>query len=251
MNIAKPCKIPVNTDPIASYNAAINERSDNDISSQNRRKRSIGAHTKYWKTGKTLKILVYRFNEHSFEAVKKGASKWLPYVNLKFDFFEMDEEDIYGSDEFLGDIRVDFQPLMNDAGSSRIGTDALTGDPQNPSMTLGINFDSSNYETTVIHEFGHALGMLHEHQHPDAEIPWNREQTYLYFSSLGFSRTEVDTQVFQRERVPGQTYTPYDRDSVMHYYISNSITDGDWHQPLNNTISQGDIAFMRKIYPAD
>jgi hypothetical protein len=28
----------------------------------------------------------------------------------------------------------------------------------------------------VLHEFGHALGLVHEHQHPAGGIQWNRPQ---------------------------------------------------------------------------
>ncbi|RON12974.1 peptidase M12 [Pseudomonas frederiksbergensis] len=250
MNQIKYCKTTPITDPIASYNSAINERPSNDNNiSGNRKKRSIGEHTKYWQVGKTLKILVFSYNEESFEAIKKGASKWLPYVNLKFDFIEMDEEDIYQSDQFLGDIRVDFQPYMNGSGGSRIGTDTITGNPQASSMTLGTDFSSPRYEYAVTHEFGHALGLLHEHQHPETEVPWDLDKTYTYYASLGFSRTEVDHNVLPLERIPGRTYAPYDRHSIMHYEVSNDITTGDWHQAENHQISQGDIAFMRRTYP--
>ncbi|MET0844718.1 MAG: M12 family metallopeptidase, partial [Pseudomonas sp.] len=174
----------------------------------------------------------------------------LPYVNLKFEFIEMDEQDIYESDDFLGDIRVDFQALFDNGGSSKLGTDALTGSPHTPSMTLGTNFSSPNYEFTVIHEFGHALGLNHEHQHPDAEIPWDREKTYAHMAAAyDFSRAEVDANVFPFERSAGRTYTPYDRHSVMHYQVLNELTMGDWHQPANLHISEGDKSAMRTIYP--
>lgn len=251
MNPHNYCTLPPSTNPIASYNTAINERPDNEItSSGNRKKRSIGEHTKYWQPGKTLKVLVYTYNELSFGTVKKGASKWLPYINLNFEFIEMDEEDILASEEFLGDIRVDFHPLLKDGGSSALGTDSLTGHPHTPSMTLGTDFASSHFENTVIHEFGHALGLGHEHQHPDTGIPWDREKAYVHFANAAnLSRAEVDANVFPLERVPNRTYAPYDRLSVMHYHVLDDLTVGDWHQPVNKNISDGDISFMRLIYP--
>jgi len=251
MNPYNYCQSRPNPNSLESYNIAINERPDNANNSiGSRKKRSIGEHTKFWSLGKTLKILIYTFNEHSFEIVKQGASKWLPYVNLKFDFIEMDEEDVFASDEFLGDIRVDFQPQFKSGGSSALGTDSLTGHPHTPSMTLGTEFSSPNFESTVIHEFGHALGLNHAHQHPDANIPWDREKAYYHYATVaGMSKSQVDAQVFPAERVPNQTYAPYDRYSVMHYQVFNELTTGNWQQPLNKSISAGDIAFMRQIYP--
>jgi hypothetical protein len=251
MNLINYCKTIATPDPLAAYSVAITESPRNAINgSGGLKKRSVGAHTKYWRPGRTLKILVYKYNEHSFQAVKNGANKWLPHANLNFDFIELDEEAIYDSEEFLGDIRVSFHPSFNNGGSSRLGTDALLGLPHDASMFLGIDFSKAHYENLVTHEFGHALGLLHEHQHPDAEIPWDREKAYAYFASAAnFSRAEVDSNVFPLERTPDRTYAPYDRHSVMHYYVSNQLTVGDWHQPVNVQISEGDIAAMRRIYP--
>ncbi|KAA0963120.1 M12 family metallopeptidase [Pseudomonas sp. ANT_H12B] len=251
MNTFTYCKSLHPTNAIDSYNAAISERPSNGtISSGSRKKRSVGDHTKFWTPGRTLKILVFQYDEHTFEIVKKGALKWLPYISLKFEFLEMDEQDIYSSEEFLGDIRVNFQPSFASGGGSSIGTDALTGCPHDASMQLGTNFSSPHYEGMVIHEFGHALGLNHEHQHPDANIPWDREKTYLYYQNvMGFTKQEVDFNVLPLERVPGRTYTPYDRQSVMHYNVRNELTIGDWQQTASMQISEGDIAMMKKAYP--
>lgn len=175
--------------------------------------------------------------------------KCLPYVNLNFEFIEIDEQTIIEPDDFLGDIRVDFQASIT-GGSSKTGTDSLTGSPHIPSMTLGTDFLSPNYEFIVIHEFGHAPGLHHEHQHPDAEIPWDREKTYIYMATQNFTRRDVDDNVFPLERIADRTYLPYDRHSVMHYLILNELTVGDWHQRTNLRISEGDISAMRTIYPS-
>ena len=214
------CKIIPTTDPVASYYAAKNENPNNILEGGgSRKKRGIGDHTKYWRPGKTLKILVYSYNEHSFEAVKSAASKWLPYVNLKFEFIEIEEDAIYQSNEFLGDIRVDFQVAFDGSGGSKLGTDSLTGSPHAPSMTLGTDFSSADYEYRATHEFGHALGLLHEHQHPDANIPFDRERTYTYFGSINFNKTDIDTNVFPLERIPGRLHEPYDRLSLSLIHI--------------------------------
>jgi serralysin len=34
---------------------------------------------------------------------------------------------------------------------------------------------NDEYSCVVLHEFGHALGCPHEHQHPEYDIDWNRE----------------------------------------------------------------------------
>lgn len=38
------------------------------------------------------------------------------------------------------------------------------------------------YSRVVLHEFGHALGAIHEHQHPEAAIPWDKPKVYEYYA---------------------------------------------------------------------
>ena len=49
------------------------------------------------------------------------------------------------------------------------------------------------------HEFGHALGMIHEHQNPAAqgEIPWDKPKVYAYYAQQGWSKDDVDTNIFE------------------------------------------------------
>src|SRR5438445_521773 len=39
------------------------------------------------------------------------------------------------------------------------------------------------YRRTVLHEFGHALGAIHEHQSPGGEIKWNKDVVYAWCAS--------------------------------------------------------------------
>lgn len=243
----KPCKIIKSIHELTAYEAATSERPDNSTQhDSNRKKRSVAEHTKYWKPGRTLKIAITRDDEDLFQAVKAAASKWLPYVNLTFDFVELSENDM----EYEGDIRVYLSHHYDGTGGSKIGTDALAVPAHRPTMFLGTDYSSPRFEFTVIHEFGHALGLMHAHQHPEATIPWDKEKTYeLYRQKLGWSRIEVDQNVFPLPRDASRTYAAYDRHSVMHYEISNEYTLGNWKQTENPHISAADIAFIRRIYP--
>ncbi len=43
----------------------------------------------------------------------------------------------------------------------------------------------------VIHEFGHALGCLHEHQNPEGGIQWNIPGVYIYNRSKQWSDSQI------------------------------------------------------------
>ncbi|AUF95294.1 hypothetical protein CXQ80_05360 [Pseudomonas sp. 02C 26] len=56
---------------------------------------------------------------------------------------------------------------------SDLGTDALAYTDE--TMCLNVAPGEEWFECPVLHEFGHALGLQHEHTHPDANIPWNEQ----------------------------------------------------------------------------
>ena len=67
------------------------------------------------------------------------------------------------------DVRITFDP--NGGSWSKLGTQCLLSqDPLESTMNLGTVTPSSDFTQgeygTILHEFGHVLGMLHEHQSP-------------------------------------------------------------------------------------
>ena len=74
------------------------------------------------------------------------------------------------------EIRISF---LQPGSWSYIGVDALLILPDQPTMNFGwFTADTSDeeYHRVVLHEFGHALGCIHEHQNPgQGGIPWNEE----------------------------------------------------------------------------
>ena len=51
----------------------------------------------------------------------------------------------------------------------------------------------------VIHEFGHAIGCVHEQSSPSINIPWDKEKVYAYYKSrIGWDKAKVDHNVFNR-----------------------------------------------------
>ena len=102
------------------------------------------------------------------DRVIKAASGWHSAMALRFQF-----------GRGTPDVLVSFSP----GGSwSYIGTDSLYYSRKGiPSMNFGW-FDKdtpdSEFHRTALHEFGHALSLIHEHQHPGGHISWKREQVY-------------------------------------------------------------------------
>src|SRR5262249_11970086 len=78
-------------------------------------------------------------------------------------------------------------------------------------------------ERSVLHEFGHALGLLHEHQSPAAkcgdEFDWPKIYSYAD-KNWGWDKEKVRTNFEAYVSDPRLRTTPYDRTSIMHYALA-------------------------------
>ncbi|KAJ4156436.1 hypothetical protein NW754_008067 [Fusarium falciforme] len=102
------------------------------------------------------------------------------------------------------------------------------------------------FQNFVLHEFGHALGLFHEHQHPNCGKKW--DMTFLQYRT-GWSQKMV-YHSYAPHSPEGKTLEPYDPKSIMHYIIR----EGDeLHSkatvPGNAVLSEGDKRILALLYP--
>ena len=194
-----------------------------------------------WDVGSTIKVKFLSGSQALQTKILNAAKVWENYANLKF-------VQTYGSD---ADIRVKLG--INDGHNSYIGTYSKLIDPSEETMnfdTVDMKYTPAFFSAVVQHEFGHAIGLLHEHSSPVSGIKWNKERLYkLYKIQQGWDKDQVDFQVF---RVFNQSYTngtKYDNKSIMHYPIDSSETVDGYYVDWNYSISFGDKELISALYP--
>jgi len=194
-----------------------------------------------WKPGATLRVRFMDGLTGVQAKVEQVARQWGEYTKIKFDF---------GSDPDA-EIRISFKA---DPGSwSYLGNVALAIPKDRPTMNYGwLKPETSDeeYLRVVLHEFGHALGCIHEHQHPTAGIPWNKPEVYRrYAGPPNFWSTEkVDFNLFKKYSADQTQFSAFDTASIMLYPIPKQLTDGVFEVGWNRQLSETDKSYIATIY---
>ncbi len=76
-------------------------------------------------------------------------------------------------------------------------------------------YECSRNRNTILHEFGHLLGLMHEHQHPDA--PAGVREAVFRTNAVGLREDQVAHNIGPFDPSLNVVTQPYDIASIMHY----------------------------------
>lgn len=184
--------------------------------------------------------LQYQFDKENPKDVKEMVKtifneRWLPLINLDVKFVE-DVKD--------ANIRISFDATL---GSwSLVGTDALT--KKNGEATINFAwFDVG----TVLHEFGHMLGMIHEHQNPRGkQIDWNIPVVEAWTKATqGWNKQQTENNIINPYKINQINGSSFDPNSIMLYFFPACVVKKGYGTHQNLRLSQVDIDWMQKMYP--
>lgn len=159
-----------------------------------------------------------------------------PITNLKFIFVDKPEE---------ANVRISFDALQG--AWSLLGTDCLNEkDVTKPTMNLGW-FDVP----TTIHEFGHTLGMIHEHQNPDGNIiDWDEQKVYNWAQvSQKWDKETTLTNIIQKYQTDQINGSKFDPLSIMLYFFPGTLTKNGKGTEENLRLSPYDAQYINSMYP--
>lgn len=194
-----------------------------------------------WLNRKELSVYI---KPHSFDLrlnqlIELYSNEWAPYSGITF--------------QFVGKLPADIIIELNGNSihSSIIGINSLKHSQNGlTTMKLGIGIARNNNEiySPVVHEFGHALGCIHEHQSPAASIKWNEPVAIRYYSIGGWDEATVRHNVFNKFSSGEVTNSKFDPESIMIYPIDSSLTLDGFFTNWNTQLSDLDKAFMKRAY---
>lgn len=189
-----------------------------------------------WSAGRVLKIAFMDGSASQIQEVRRQAEVWLPFISLTYD---------WSAPMKSADIRISFK---QEGAWSYIGTDCLTIPLNQPTMNFGFL-----QEGTATHEFGHALGCIHEHQSPGAGvIPWIVSRVYAYYGGPPnrWPKSVVDQNILAHYNAERTQFTKWDKGSIMEYPIDPQlVSDPAYAVGWNTVLSAVDREYMASVYP--
>ena len=141
-----------------------------------------------------------------------------------------------------GNVRIGFD--SSNGSWSLIGTDCLKTDKKTMNFAW---LDAS----TIMHEFGHVLGLIHEHQNPRGQtIEWNVPIVDSWAQQTqGWSKETTYHNIIQKYNLNQINGSDFDPDSIMLYYFPAKLTLNNKGTTMNLRLSPTDVEYIQKIYP--
>jgi hypothetical protein len=183
------------------------------------------------------------------EAVIKTVMERLqPIVNVKFNFYDKDNKLLSPA---KADIKISFDP--NGGAWSLLGLDCLNyPDPNFATMNLGW-FDVP----TTLHEFCHALGMVHEHQNPfGVKINWAVDRVLSWAKKTqGWDEKTTKENIINKYSVDQINGSNFDGKSIMLYFFDAILVNDESGKCCGKGTNQNlifsplDVLFLNKNYP--
>jgi len=202
--------------------------------------------SKKWQRGMTLKCQFLDGSPKMRRKVQAVAHRWEQYCDIKFKFVTSGAVPI----------RISFH--ADDGSWSAVGRDALNQQyfpPHQPTMNYGWLRDDTRddeYSRVVLHEFGHALGCVHEHQSPKFNRKWNTAAVMKYFEGPPnyWSPDDIRHNVLEKYSSKGISATKFDPKSIMLYSFDAALfSDGLGPTNENKSASKNDIKMIKAMYP--
>jgi hypothetical protein len=193
-----------------------------------------------WQPGQQLRISFLDGSRELRLRVERYARIWLDHANLEFTFGNRPD----------AEIRITF---TGTGSRSLVGTNAVRQRRDQPTMWLGgiaaRHTDGLRVQRTVLHEFGHAIGCIHEQASPASSIPWDEAKVYQEFRRLGWDDKTIRSNILVRYSPRGTRFSKYDAKSIMQYPVSSKWTKNGFTIGWNTELSRLDKSFISRMYP--
>lgn len=197
-----------------------------------------------WNPGDVLRVSITGGSDLVKSKIQRHANEWSRWANIRF---------VFVADPASAHIRA----VVNSDNTSwsEIGRQASAVPAPEATMNFGWLTDATSdeeYGRTVTHEFGHALGLIHEHQSPAAGIPWDRPKVLEHYKTRQdppWSDAQIQSNLFDQADASTTNFSQFDPQSIMIYPINAELTTNGYSVKANTWLSLIDKQSIAKFYP--
>lgn len=252
--------------------------------------RSVIVLSRRWQPGEVVTVAFNGGSPELRDSIARAATEWSKFANLRFNFWSDAGHQKYrewspNDQRYQAHIRIGFDDRGFWSFVGRESIDKAVTKPSQASMNFE-GFDEilpSYWEWVVLHEFGHAIALQHEHQNPlstcETEFRWTDDPGYIptvtstgafipdaqrrrpgVYTVLGgppnkWKKKDVDFNLRKLVFTTDIDAEPFDPQSIMKYYLESwmfrSGTGSTCYTQQALHLSSGDQAVAKRHYPAD
>jgi serralysin len=216
---------------------------------------------KWEKTKLPLNVCFFDGEDESRVRVINAANQWSESTGVELFFFGKDNIPQTCEKKAGEDIRISLKGSSLSTYRGTLGLDKL--DVHEPTMYLGGFSDTypnndDEFQMWVLHEFGHALGLVHEHQGEgsncfsefDLDKLYERLENSPYYWSREAAKGNIETILLKKSYA-----STFDKESIMLYtfpaqYYKNGQDSHCYHK-TNTKLSTKDKSFIGLFYSAN